>query len=72
MTIGFGFYSSKVYKTSDKVWKYRAVVKFIVKAVKFEKVVIAIKKPAGFAVKGACLAKHSEKSGSFTMNCKQL
>ena len=69
MTIGFGFYSSKVYKTSDKVWKYRIVVKFIVKAVKFEKVV---KKPVGFVVKGACLAKHSEKSGSFTMSCKQL
>jgi len=47
-------------------------VKFIVKAIKFEKVVIAIKKPTEFAVKGACLAKHSEKSGSFTMNCKQL
>jgi len=56
----FGFYSSKVCKTSDRVEKYRIVVKFIVRAVKFEKVIIAIKKPAGFVVKGACLAKHSK------------
>ena len=35
-------------------------MKFIVRAVKFEKVVIAIEKPAGFVVKGACLTKHSE------------
>ena len=44
MSIEFEFYSNKVYK-SGSVRKYRMVIKFIVKTVEFEKVIIVVKKP---------------------------
>ena len=63
MTVEFGFYSSKVCESGSSVQEYRLVVRSIVRAMWFRKVVTAIEKPMGFVVKEALLTRHSEKPG---------
>jgi len=47
------------------------VVKAMEKAVRYREVVIAIEKPAGFAIERTCLAGYSEKLGSLIAHTKK-
>ena len=71
ITAGLKIYSDKVYITGGGIWKYKMVVKAIEKAVRYRKVVMAIKKPAGFAIERTCLARYSEKLGSLIAHTKK-
>ena len=60
--IKFGFYSSNIYRSSSSIQRYRIVVKFIVKFVKFEKVVKFVEKLMGYVAKKAqsCLTMYNK------------
>ena len=59
----FELYSSKV-RSSSSIQRYRMVVKSVVKAVGFEKVVIVLEKLIQCIIKGAYLVRHNEKPSS--------
>ena len=56
------------FRFSSSVWKCRVVVKSEEKSVEFEKVVMAIEKPAKCMVERAYLARYDKKLGPLTIS----
>jgi len=53
---------------SSNIWKCRMVVKSEKKSIEFEKVVIAIEKPAKYMVERDYLARYDKKLGPLTIS----
>ena len=59
----FGFYSNKV-RFSSSIQRYKMVLKFVVKAAGFEKVIMILEKLIQYIIEGAHLVGHNKKPSS--------